>query len=112
MYALLAALVMAQSSVNISVGGKLTDSTKAEMRRRVDSVRIRREERLDSIMALRERGGDSAQIMKRRAKQIALTPALAASAFRSSRAKDLLAAARDARLQQDTTLTGYDATTY
>jgi len=48
----LAALVLAQSSVNISLGGKITDSTRAEARRRVDSLRIRREERLDSIMAL------------------------------------------------------------
>ncbi len=112
MYALLAALVFAQSSVNISVGGKLNDSTKAAMERRTDSLRMRREERMDSIMSVRERGGDSTEIKRRKAKQIALTPVLAANAFRNSRAKDLLAAARDARLQQDTTLTGYDATTY
>jgi glutamine synthetase adenylyltransferase len=97
MYALLAALVLAQSSVNISLGGKITDSTKAEMRKRVDSLRLRREERLDSIMSAHDRGGDSADIARRRAKQIKLTPALLANAFRNPRAKVLLAAARDAR---------------
>ncbi len=112
MYALLAALVLAQSSVSINVGGKINDSVRVEIRKRADSVRFRREELMDSIMAVRERGGDSSDIKRRRARLIAMTPALAANAFRDPRARILLAGARDARLQQDTTLTGYDATTY
>ncbi|HEX2722357.1 MAG TPA: ShlB/FhaC/HecB family hemolysin secretion/activation protein [Gemmatimonadaceae bacterium] len=112
MYALLTALVLAQTSVNISVGGKVTDSSKAERSRRADSVRMRNEERMDSLMLHHSSGGDSSDIRRRKARQIALTPALLANAFRDPRAKRLLSAARDARLQDDTTLTGYDATTY
>jgi hypothetical protein len=114
MYALLTALVIAQTSVNIGIGsGAPKDSAaKAAREKRLDSIRLRREEWMDSIMAVRDRGGDSADIKRRRAKLIPLTPALEASAFRSQRAKSLLLAARDARLQQDTTLTGYDAKTY
>lgn len=113
MFALLTALVFAQTTVNIRIGdkSKQTDSAAAVREHRADSLRLRREERMDSIMTARA-GRDSVSIERRRVRQIALTPALAASAFRDNRAKALLTAARDARLQQDSTLTGYDATTY
>ncbi len=55
---------------------------------------------------------DSAGKMRRAAKQIHVTPALLASAFRDQGARSLLTAARAARLEQDTTLRGYDATAY
>ena len=114
MYLLLTAFVLAQSSVTIRVGDKpkQADSARTVAEQRADSMRLRREMRMDSIIAVRERGGDSADIKRRRARQIMLTPTLSANAFRDARARMLLAAARDARLQQDTSLTGYDATTY
>jgi len=113
MHALLAAFALAQSTINIGIGNrpKLSDSAKAAQEARADSLRIRREEHLDSVRAA-HRGRDSSDIARRRAKLIPLTPALMASAFRDSRAASLLAAARKARLEQDSTLTGYDATTY
>ncbi len=114
MYALLTALILAQTSVSIGIGNSAPKDSvaKAARERRLDSLRLRREERMDSIMAVRDQGGDSADLKRRRARLIPLTPALAANAFRSPRAKSLLLAARDGRLQQDTTLTGYDAKTY
>ncbi|MEO8192600.1 MAG: BamA/TamA family outer membrane protein [Gemmatimonadales bacterium] len=113
MFALLTALVFAQSSVNIRIGDKpkMSDSAKAERERVQDSARFRREAYLDSIFAARGQR-DSVENRKRRAKQIAMTPGLAASAFRDAGASSLLAAARKARLEQDSSLTGYDAITY
>jgi hypothetical protein len=69
------------------------------------------EVRRDSILA-RIDGRDSAERARRAARQIRLTPALAASAFRDQGARTLLEAARVARLQQDSSLRGYDATAY
>ncbi|HMA20537.1 MAG TPA: hypothetical protein VKO87_07015, partial [Gemmatimonadaceae bacterium] len=114
MFALLAATVMfAQSSVTIGIGNKpkQTDSVRVEQERRQDSIRLRREVWRDSMIALRNKG-DSADRARRRARQIALTPALLANAFKDPGARTLLAAARKARLEQDSSIIGYDATTY
>ncbi|MEO5590439.1 MAG: hypothetical protein ABIS03_12690, partial [Gemmatimonadaceae bacterium] len=113
MHALITVLVLAQTSVTLGIGGKnkLSDSARIERERRADSVRMRYEERRDSIFAAR-RNGDSTENLKRRSKQIQLTPALLANAFRDPGAASLLTSARRARLAQDSSITGYDATTY
>ena len=114
MLALLTAIVFAQSSVSIGIGNKpnAKDSVaRAERERKQDSSRLRYEIWRDSIMAVRNTG-DSADRARRRAKQIALTPEHLRTAFRDSRAADLLNAARRARLAQDSSITGYDATAY
>jgi hypothetical protein len=109
MIALLAVALFAQTTVSIGVGGKAKkDSASAA---REDSMQIARDRRIDSLRARRIRG-DSIDRARRKARQVQLTPALLNSAFRDSRARDLLAAARVARLEQDTALKGYDATAY
>ena len=112
MYALIAGMILAQSTISIGVGSKPSDSAKATKRAISDSIRARREDVRDSIMAVVRKGGDSSDIKRRRAKQIPMTPALMANAFKDSRARTLLSMARTARLEQDSTLTGYDAKTY
>ncbi len=107
---LLAAGVYAQTAVNIRVGDKSPADTAAAAARR-DSISLRNEARLDSMRAWRV-SREAENRSRRAAKQIRLTPALLASAFRDQRARTLLEAARVARLQQDSTLRGYDATTY
>lgn len=113
MLALLTAIVFAQSTISVGIGNKpnLTDSAQAVREKRLDSLRMAREIWRDSMFMARPHR-DSVDIARRRAKQVALTPALQASAFHDSRAAGLLAAARKARLEQDSSLTGYDATTY
>jgi hypothetical protein len=106
MVALLAAVLFAQSSVTISVGGKAkADSARA------DSVQIAREARRDSLRA-RSIRSDSIEHARRVAKRVPLTPGRLATAFRDPGARTLLTAARVARLEQDTALRGYDATAY
>jgi hypothetical protein len=114
MLALLTAIVFAQSSVTIGVGNApkpKTDSARIARERRQDSIRLSREIWRDSMIAS-HRDNDSTDRAKRRAKQIALTPALEANAFKDSRARALLTAARKARMEQDSSITGYDATAY
>ncbi|MBA3342817.1 MAG: hypothetical protein H0T48_13405, partial [Gemmatimonadaceae bacterium] len=114
MYALIAALVLAQTSVNVRIGStqkKPDSAATAREEARDDSVRLIREAEIDS-MRKRRIVRDSSQAARRRAKRIALTPALVASAFRNQRASTLLTAARVARLAHDSSLTGYDATAY
>ncbi|HVF38265.1 MAG TPA: hypothetical protein VM939_00075 [Gemmatimonadaceae bacterium] len=114
MYALLTALLLAQTSVTIGVGNKSKkpDSVAAAKEEaRADSTRLRREARRDSIVARRV-VNDSTQKERRRAKRVALTPTLMANAFKDRRASNLLEAARVARLRHDSSLSGYDATTY
>ncbi len=114
MYALLTVLVLAQTSVSVQIGGapkKPTGADSVAQIAREDSIRIRRDVRRDSMRVV-NKVRDSARIERRRAKRISLTPALVASAFRDSRAATLLAAARTSRLEQDSTLRGYDATSY
>ena len=110
MYALLTALVLAQSSISISIGSKdrVSDSVRAA---RMDSIHLRREIRMDSLRASRT-VRDSAHSERRRARKIPVTAALMASAFRDAQAASLLTRAREARLGQDSALMGYDATSY
>jgi hypothetical protein len=108
MLALLAAVVFAQSHVNLQIGKEKQDSA---ARARSDSIAIRREQVHDSLRA-RGRARDSARKEIRLAKQLPVTPAILASAFKDSRAKELLLHAREARLTQDSSLTGYDANAY
>src|SRR5688500_5521605 len=107
MYALLTAIVLAQSTISVGVGGgKPTDSAEAKRRENAEA----RRQVLDSVR--RKVRDDSSEIRARRARQIPLTPALLANAFKDSRASSMLAMARKARLEQDSSLIGYDATTY
>src|SRR5687768_10992378 len=108
MHLLIAALVFAQTSVNVGVGRtpERKDSVAAGRR---ESAEVFRQQRDSARRVVRS---DSSDIKRRRARQIQLTPALMASAFKDPRAGILLGMARKARLQQDSSLTGYDAKTY
>src|SRR5512141_2050105 len=110
MFALLTALVFAQSSVTINIGAKAKQPDSVAEKKR-DSVELRREFLRDSIRSVRN-VRDSSRVLRRRAKLIPVTPALLASAFKDQQAAKLLAMARVARLDQDTSLVGYDATAY
>jgi hypothetical protein len=109
MIALLAVALFAQTSISINIGGRSVKDSLAAKKQ--DSIEMSREQRLDSLRARAARG-DSSGRARREAKKIPLTPALLSSAFRDARARDLLAKARIARLEQDTALRGYDATAY
>ena len=108
MLALLAAAVFAQSSVTLQVGTTKQDSID---RARRDSIAYRREQRRDSLRARRE-ARDSVRQQVRAARQLPITPAVLASAFKDERARDLLLRARAARLTQDSALKGYVSTGY
>jgi hypothetical protein len=108
MVALLAVVVFAQSHVSLQIGKDSQDSVAKAKR---DSVAVRREERRDSMIA-KARVRDSIRKVIRIARRLPVTPAILASAFKDSRARDLLLHAREARLIQDSTLTGYDASAY
>ncbi len=108
MLALLTAIVFAQSHVSLQVGKDNPDSVARAKR---DSIAVRREERRDSMIA-KARVRDSIRKAVRIARRPPVTPAVLASAFKDSRARDLLLKAREARLIQDSTLTGYDASAY
>ena len=110
MFALLTALVFAQSSVTINIGSKAKQPDSVAAKRR-DSLELRHEFLRDSIRSVRTLR-DSSRVLRRRAKLIPVTPALLASAFKDQQAAKLLAMARVARLDQDTSLVGYDATAY
>ena len=106
MLVLLAAAMFAQTSASITIGGSpKVDSAK------IDSIAHRREVRRDSIRA-HHQTRDSVRRAERIARRPRLTPALMASAFKDSRARDLLLRAREARLRQDSTLVGYEANSY
>jgi hemolysin secretion/activation protein ShlB/FhaC/HecB len=108
MLALLAATVFAQSSVTLQIGTEKKDSI---ARAKSDSIAYRREQRRDSLRAV-ARARDSVRQQVRIRKQLPVTPAVLASAFKDARARDLLLRARAARLTQDSSLTGYDANSY
>ncbi len=108
MLALIAVALFAQSSVSLQIGKDKQDSV---ARAKDDSVMERREERRDSLRA-KARARDSVRKEIRLAKRLPITPSVLATAFRDARARDLLARARQARLTQDSTLTGYDASAY
>ncbi len=108
MLVLLAVAVFAQSSVTIQAGSTKQDSV-AQARR--DSIAYRRDLRRDSLR-VRRQVRDSVQQLARIRRQIPVTPAVLASAFKDAPARELLMRARAARLTQDSTLTGYDAKAY
>src|SRR6202158_86772 len=108
MLAFLAAIVFAQSHVTLQVG---KDSQDSIARARRDSIAFRRDERRDSMIA-KARVRDSIRKSIRIARRPSVTPAVLASACKDSRARELLLRAREARLIQDSTLTGYDASAY
>jgi hypothetical protein len=108
MLALLAAIVFAQSHVTLQIGKDGLDNVARAKR---DSIAIRREVRRDSMIE-RARVKDSVRRAIRIARRPPVTPAVLASAFKDSRARALLLQARQARLIQDSTLTGYDASAY
>ncbi len=108
MLALLAVVVFAQSHVSLQIGKEKQDSIEKAKR---DSIAIRREQRIDSMRA-RARVRDSVRKEIRLAKKLPVTPEVLATAFKDPRARDLLLRARQARLQQDSTLTRYDASAY
>jgi hypothetical protein len=106
MLVLLAAALFAQTSATLRIGDKpKADSAKA------DSIAHTREVRRDSLRA-HARQRDSVRTAARMARRPVLTPALLASAYKDIRARDLLLRAREARLRQDSTLTGYEAKAY
>jgi len=107
MLALLAAVVFAQT-VSVHVGKEAQDSVAKAKR---DSVAVRREQRRDSLRA-RELVHDSLRKEARLARKLPVTPAVLATAFKDPGARDLLLRAREARLNQDTALTGYIANGY
>jgi len=108
MLPLLAAIVLAQSSVTLQIGKDKQDSVATARR---DSIAVRRDERRDSLMA-KARGRDSLRKATRLANRPPITPAVLASAFKDPRARELLLHAREARLTQDSSLTAYDASAY
>ncbi len=108
MIALVAAIVFAQSTLSVQLGNEKKDSAS---RARSDSLSVVRQERRDSIVAI-ARARDSSRKAMRLAKRPTITPAILVSAFKDARARDLLLRARTARLTQDSTLTGYDASAY
>src|SRR6185295_15639947 len=64
----------------------------------------------DSIRAAMEEEREDRE--RRPVRRIPLTPELERTAFLDSQARTLLLRARDARLQQDSSLVGYDASAY
>jgi hypothetical protein len=108
MLALLAVAVFAQSSITLQVGKDKQDSIAKAKR---DSIAVRRDYVRDSLRA-RARVRDSVRREIRLAKKLPVTPAVLATAFKDPAARTLLLRAREARLTQDSTLTGYDANSY
>ncbi len=108
MLALLAAVVFAQSHATLQIGADKQDSM---ARAKSDSIAVRRDQVRDSLRT-RARIRDSVRKEIRIGKRVPLTPAILASAFKDPRARAILLQAREARLTQDSTLTGYDASAY
>ena len=108
MFALVAAIVFAQSTLSVQLGKEKQDSV---ARAKSESLSVVRQERRDSVMS-KARARDSVRKAARLAKRPPITPAVLASAFKDARARDILLRARAARLTQDSTLTGYDASSY
>ncbi|MEO8909895.1 MAG: hypothetical protein ABI408_06660 [Gemmatimonadaceae bacterium] len=105
---LLAAIVFAQASGSLTIGDTKQDSLSRAKR---DSIAVRRDARRDS-MRVREHVRDSVRKEFRLARRPPVTSAVLATAFKDAAARDLLFKARAARLDQDSTLTGYEANTY
>ncbi|MGI8401231.1 MAG: hypothetical protein ACR2NS_06450 [Gemmatimonadaceae bacterium] len=109
MLSLLAVMVFAQATASLQIGP--ADKKDSLNRARRDSIAVGREAHRDS-MRVKEHARDSVRKAFRLARRPVVTPAILASAFKDSRARDLLFKARAARLTQDSTLTGYEANTY
>ncbi|HET6760446.1 MAG TPA: hypothetical protein VFH13_00020, partial [Gemmatimonadaceae bacterium] len=110
MLTLLAAVVFSQvtGTVQVGIGTTKQDSV---AKAKSDSIDFLRDQRRDSLRT-RARARDSVRKAIRLAKRPPITPAILASAFKDARARELLLRARAARLNQDSTLTGYDASAY
>lgn len=104
----LALAVLAQSQISLQIGTEKRDSIDRAKR---DSIEMARERRIDSLHA-NQRARDSVRQQTRVRKQIPVTAALSANAFKDASARDLLLRARAARLRQDSSLTSYDARGY
>jgi len=102
--ALLLPLVFAlQTSITIGTGDPARrDSTRP---------RLTAAER-DSVRREREAKDSVRREVRRAARRIPLTPAILATAFADTRARDLFERAKRARLEQDSTLLAYDATAH
>ena len=106
MIALASLALLAQASITLGIGNsKLPDSATVAIRE------AQREAQRDSMIK-RRAIRDSVRRLHREATVIPVTPALLATAFRDARARGLLERARVARLRQDSTLVGYDASAY
>lgn len=108
---LLAVALFAQTSVNIHIGDRKDSAKRARAEAVQDSIADFRASKRDSIRAARTER-DSSRGARRRARAIPVTPALVANAFRDERTRALVLNARAARMKQDSTLSGYDASTY
>ncbi|HJP59226.1 MAG TPA: hypothetical protein VJ865_04490, partial [Gemmatimonadaceae bacterium] len=104
----LALAVFVQSQVSITIGQSKKDSVDKARR---DSIAEARYRRIDSLRTNR-RVRDSVREQTRIQKQIPITPALLATSFKDAPARELLMRAREARLQQDSSLISYDAKGY
>ena len=111
MVVILALALFAQTNISVRIGSDAKKSDSAAAAVRAEANTLRREARNDSLRARRAKH-DSIDKERRLSKRIPLTPALLSSAFRDPGARALLNAARAARLDQDTSLRGYDATSY
>jgi len=111
MVAILALALFAQTNISVRIGSDAKKSDSAAAAVRAEANTLRREARNDSLRARRAKH-DSVNKKRRLSKRIPLTSALLSSAFRDPGARALLNAARGARLDQDTSLRGYDATSY
>ena len=104
----LALAVFAQSQITVTIGNQKKDSLDKAKR---DSIAYARDLRRDSLRVRREHR-DSLQRMARIARQRPATSAVLANAFKDPGARQLLERARVARLEQDSTLTGYESDGY
>jgi hypothetical protein len=111
MVVILTLALFAQTNISVRIGNDAKKSDSAAAAVRAEANSLRREARNDSLRARRAKY-DSVNKERRLSKRIPLTPALLSSAFRDPGARTLLNAARAARLDQDTSLRGYDATSY
>ena len=101
--ALLVTALLAQQPVSAPSNDTLPNDT---LRAAADTLRAA----LDSVADSTAWSGDDER--RRPPRRVPLTPALERSAFDDDGARALLGQARAARMRQDSTLTGYDATAY
>ncbi len=104
MISALAAILLAQTSISIHRGSpqRVDSASQAKLETQRDS--ISRRINSDSVRKARSAW--------RALRALPVTPAVIATAFGDARARDLLLRAREARLRQDSSLTGYEADSY